>query len=113
MPLAQKLDRDLSKGMHGMLLLTGMSLAAGAPLPGAAHAASPGASGAPFKYWQAPGGDERELSPKEPMPPGFQVIVAEFEWPVIAESQGKTLYTWPLRALRNGATGDREGGPSA
>lgn len=42
----------------------------------------------------------------EPMPPGFQVIIAELEGPVFADAKGKTLYTWPARAMRNGYAGD-------
>jgi predicted lipoprotein with Yx(FWY)xxD motif len=48
----------------------------------------------------------------EPMPPGFRVTINEVEGPVFADPNGKTLYTWPLRGLRNGNVGDRKDAPS-
>ncbi len=66
-----------------------------------------------FKYWQSPDNPEHEAYIDEPMPPGFQVVGSELEGPVFADAQGRTLYKWQLRPLRNGATGDREGKPSA
>ncbi len=45
----------------------------------------------------------------EPMPPGFRVVVTALEGPVFADANGKTLYSWPRRELRNGATGDNKG----
>jgi len=48
----------------------------------------------------------------EPMPPGFKVIVAEFEGPVFADAKGKTLYNWPRIGLRNGDAGEQKGKPS-
>ena len=47
-----------------------------------------------------------------PMPPGFQVIISELEGPVFADANGRTLYTWPLKALRNGDAGEQKGKPS-
>jgi predicted lipoprotein with Yx(FWY)xxD motif len=41
-----------------------------------------------------------------PMPPGIQVVVSPLEGPVFADRQGKTLYTWPILAMRQGYTGD-------
>jgi predicted lipoprotein with Yx(FWY)xxD motif len=47
-----------------------------------------------------------------PMPPGFQVIVSELEGPVFADAQGRTLYKWPKRSLRNGDAGEIENKPT-
>src|SRR6185503_12318847 len=44
-----------------------------------------------------------------PMPPGFQVIANELEGPVFADAKGHTLYTWPIKAMRNGYAGDPQG----
>jgi predicted lipoprotein with Yx(FWY)xxD motif len=44
-----------------------------------------------------------------PMPPGFQVVPTELDGPVFADAQGKTLYKWPVVALRNGYAGDPKG----
>jgi predicted lipoprotein with Yx(FWY)xxD motif len=49
---------------------------------------------------------------REPVPPGVQVINNEFEGPVFADANGKTLYRWPLKGLRNGSTGDQKDKPS-
>ncbi|MGE4064877.1 MAG: hypothetical protein AB7E79_16050 [Rhodospirillaceae bacterium] len=49
---------------------------------------------------------------REPMPPGIQVIVADFEGPVFADADGKTLYTWPVTPLRNGDAGEQKGKPT-
>jgi predicted lipoprotein with Yx(FWY)xxD motif len=49
---------------------------------------------------------------REPMPPGFKVIVAEFEGPVFADAKGKTLYNWPRAGLRNGDAGEQKGKPT-
>ncbi|MBX7199110.1 MAG: hypothetical protein K1X51_07000 [Rhodospirillaceae bacterium] len=48
----------------------------------------------------------------EPMPPGFQVTFSEIEGPVFADANGKTLYRWPLKGLRNGDVGDRRSAAS-
>jgi hypothetical protein len=41
------------------------------------------------------------------MPPGFQIVVNEIKGPVFATAEGRTLYIWPKRTLRNGtASGD-------
>ncbi len=47
-----------------------------------------------------------------PMPAGFHVEQSELEGPVFADAQGRTLYIWPLKHLRNGYSGEREGIPS-
>jgi predicted lipoprotein with Yx(FWY)xxD motif len=49
---------------------------------------------------------------REPMPPGFQVVQTELEGPVFADANGKTLYTWPMKALRNGSAGEQKGKPT-
>jgi predicted lipoprotein with Yx(FWY)xxD motif len=46
------------------------------------------------------------------MPPGFQVVHTELEGPVFADANGKTLYTWPMKALRNGSAGEQKGKPT-
>ena len=48
----------------------------------------------------------------DPLPPGFQVINTELEGPVFADSQGHTLYKWPIKNLRNGAVGEQKGKPT-
>ena len=49
---------------------------------------------------------------REPLPPGFQVIVSELEGPVFADAQGHTLYKWPKMQLRNGDAGEVENKPT-
>lgn len=73
------------------------------------------ATGTPsdYMYWQAADGAEKEGYIKEKMPPGFQVVITALDGPVYADEHGRTLYKWPLGALRNGSTGDRKDGPSA
>ena len=48
---------------------------------------------------------------REPLPPGFQVIITELEGPVFADAQGHTLYTWPSQQQRNGNVGEAAGKP--
>ncbi len=48
----------------------------------------------------------------EPMPAGIKVVVADFEGPVFADANGKTLYTWPVTPLRNGDAGEQKGKPT-
>jgi predicted lipoprotein with Yx(FWY)xxD motif len=47
-----------------------------------------------------------------PMPPGFHVEATELNGPVFADSHGRTLYRWPLKALRNGNAGEQKGIPT-
>src|SRR5437867_1913367 len=56
--------------------------------------------------------DEPETYQAVPMPPGFQVLVNPLEGPVFADAQGRTLYQWPRKGLRNGPTGDGKGSTS-
>jgi predicted lipoprotein with Yx(FWY)xxD motif len=55
-----------------------------------------------------PGDRSTEDYARVPMPPGFQVIAHELEGPVFADAKGRTLYTWPIRAMRNGYAADPE-----
>jgi predicted lipoprotein with Yx(FWY)xxD motif len=66
-----------------------------------------------LKYWQPPDSSVQEAFIAEPLPPGFQVLIAPLEGPVFADARGRTLYIWPLEDQRNGQAGDREGLPSA
>jgi len=47
-----------------------------------------------------------------PMPDGFQVFASDMEGPVFADAEGHTLYTWPVRPLRNGPAGERKNQPT-
>ena len=49
---------------------------------------------------------DREAYVHVPMPTGFRVISTELEGPVFADVSGRTLYKWPVAALRNGYVGD-------
>ena len=49
---------------------------------------------------------------QEPLPPGFQVIATELEGPVFADAQGRTIYKWPKKALRNGDAGELQNKPT-
>lgn len=69
------------------------------------------AAGAP-SVWPERASTVREQYEPVAMPPGFQVVVTEQEGPVFADSRGHTLYTWPVRQLRNGPVGERKGQPS-
>ena len=64
------------------------------------------------EYWQSAASDAQEAYLEEKLPLGIQVVATALEGPVYADAQGRTLYTWPLIALRNGSTGDRKDGPS-
>jgi predicted lipoprotein with Yx(FWY)xxD motif len=81
-----------------------LSAALLAAVSAAAHAEV--ASSSP--YWQTKASTDREDYLRAPMPPGIQVIETELEGPVFADASGKTLYTWELKNLRNGDTGDRK-----
>lgn len=97
-----------------VVLVTTTALLGGSMLAAnAAAAASDAKLSQASRYWQSPEAPDREAYVDEPMPPGFQVIPTELEGPVFADAQGRTLYKWQLQALRNGATGDREGKASA
>lgn len=68
-------------------------------------------------HWPPSSPPQRPVTQKEqyepvPMPPGFQIVVTEQEGPVFADARGHTLYTWPVRQLRNGPVGERKGQPA-
>ncbi len=48
----------------------------------------------------------------EPLPPGFQVVSTELQGPKFADANGHTLYTWPLKQMRSGITGEAPGKPT-
>ena len=50
-----------------------------------------------------------EVPASVPMPAGFQVIATELEGPVFADAKGRTLYAWPIKAMRNGYAADADG----
>jgi predicted lipoprotein with Yx(FWY)xxD motif len=47
-----------------------------------------------------------------PMPEGFRVEASELEGPVIADVNGRTVYTWPSHGQRNGYSGETQGNPA-
>ncbi len=49
---------------------------------------------------------------REPLPPGFKVMHSKVEGPIYTDAQGRTLYQWPRKELRNGGTGDMKGAAS-
>lgn len=54
----------------------------------------------------------REAWVNVPMPPGFRVEATDLEGPVVANADGKTLYTWPQHKQRNGYSGESPGNPA-
>jgi len=82
--------------MRNLTVLAALLLASAAP------------SSAVFAADAAKNAALREDYIRAPMPPGFQVVPTELEGPVYADAQGKTLYIWPFRTMRVGATGDNE-----
>lgn len=49
---------------------------------------------------------------EEPMPPGFKVMISPVDGPIYTTLEGKTLYNWPRKELRNGGTADMKGSAS-
>jgi predicted lipoprotein with Yx(FWY)xxD motif len=49
----------------------------------------------------------------EPIPAGFKVMISELEGPIYTDTNGRALYTWPRKELRNGGTADMKGSASA
>lgn len=45
----------------------------------------------------------------EPLPPGFRIEASALDGAVFADREGRTLYRWPFRTMRNGVTGDGKG----
>ncbi|MGH8445610.1 MAG: hypothetical protein ACREVL_10095 [Solimonas sp.] len=70
------------------------------------------AAAAPASPWPEAAAKDKEQAEPVPMPPGFQIVVTEQEGPVFADARGHTLYTWPVRQLRNGPVAERKGQPS-
>jgi predicted lipoprotein with Yx(FWY)xxD motif len=60
------------------------------------------------EYWQAPNSPDHESYNQELLPTGIQVVQTELDGPVYADANGRTLYHWQLKNLRNGDTGDRK-----
>jgi len=90
--------------------LTVVFIAASASMASAASAATEAPSDT--KYWQSAANNAQESYLEEKLPPGIQVIATALDGPVYADAQGRTLYKWPVSALRNGSLGDRANGPS-
>lgn len=70
------------------------------------------AIGAASAHAQTRGKAVQEDYVREPLPSGFQVVISDYEGPVFADAAGKTLYYWPVTALRNGDAGEQKGKPS-
>ena len=48
----------------------------------------------------------------EPMPPIFKVMNSPLDGPIYTTLEGRTLYNWPRKELRNGGTADMKGSAS-
>jgi predicted lipoprotein with Yx(FWY)xxD motif len=90
-----------------VLLSVVLSAVAVASADGSAQATAQ-APTAVTDYWQPPVSKDHEDYVHVALPPGIQVIQTEMEGPVFADSNGRTLYSWELKNLRNGDTGDRK-----
>ncbi len=55
---------------------------------------------------------QTEAYVEEAMPPGFKVMISPLEGPLYTTAEGKTLYIWPRKELRNGGTADMKGSAS-
>lgn len=96
--------------MHPIIkCLAGVFFIASASSVSAARAAEPVKDA---MYWQPETSSAQEAYVEEAMPPGIQVVATPLDGPVFADAHGRTLYMWPVSALRNGSTGDRKDGPS-
>ncbi|MGE3335196.1 MAG: hypothetical protein AB7I36_16245 [Rhodospirillaceae bacterium] len=49
---------------------------------------------------------------REPTPPGIKVFPSKLDGPIYTDADGRTLYQWPRKELRNGGTGDMKGAAS-
>ena len=96
--------------MHLNNFLTVVFVVVSAPMVTTASAATETPNA--VKYWQSSASSAQEAYLEEELPPGIQVVATPLDSPVYADAEGHTLYTWPLRALRNGSTGDRKDGAS-
>ncbi len=106
---AKKAGGLFSSGLMKTSLLA-ITVAATVNAASAAQANQNDRSPQNFDYWQPAGSAIEEQYVDAAMPPGFQVINTELDGPVFANAEGRTLYSWPLRNLRNGTTGDRKDG---
>lgn len=95
----------LNKFLTVVLVVTSASVVNAADSPAVETAGD-------MKYWQSVDSGAKEAYLEEEMPPGIQVVATALDGPVYADADGRTLYKWPVNALRNGSTGDREDGPS-
>ena len=50
---------------------------------------------------------------REPMPAGFKVTISELEGPIFTLTDGRPVYQWPRKELRNGGSGDVRASMSA
>ena len=57
-------------------------------------------------------GPQYERWKETPLPPGVRVENTELDGPVFANSEGRTLYIWPLHKQRNGYSGESPGTPA-
>lgn len=81
----------------------------GAGLVGTVLGLSGAFDGAAAQERSRRGAAEAQDYVRVPTPPGFQVLATELDGPVFADAQGRTLYMWPFRRMRNGLTGDAKG----
>jgi predicted lipoprotein with Yx(FWY)xxD motif len=95
-----------------VLLLGGSTVRAGDATDGSsAAAAAQHPIDSYIEAWRSgkfAAGRRIETYTDEPMPPGFRVVVTDLDGPVFVDSEGKALYRWPRRELRNGAAGDNK-----
>lgn len=49
---------------------------------------------------------------QEAAPAGMKVVVSRLDGPIYTDANGRTLYQWPRKELRNGGTGDMKGAAS-
>jgi predicted lipoprotein with Yx(FWY)xxD motif len=59
------------------------------------------------------GGAFTEAYVREPTPAGIKTVISKTEGPIYVDANGRTLYQWPRKELRNGGTADMKGAASA
>jgi len=94
--------------LNKFLTIVFVALGASMVITASAVADTPNNTG----YWQSVASDAQEAYLEEKLPLDIQVVATALDGPVYADAQGRTLYKWPVSALRNGSTGDRKDGPS-
>ena len=94
--------------LNKFLTIVFVALGASMVITASAVAETPNNTG----YWQSVASDAQEAYLEEKLPLDIQVVATALDGPVYADAQGRTLYKWPVSALRNGSTGDRKDGPS-